>query len=79
MQAKPGNLQPELQSLYTDLFPRQSRFRSLEVGAAIEEIDILIQESLAQTVNVDVQRVFNSVEWFLKSPDCLHFHPATRR
>ncbi len=55
---------PELQSLYTDLVARgsQSVSEALKVGAAIEEIDILdLQESLAQTVNVDVQRVFNSL------------------
>lgn len=55
---------PDLQLLYNDLIAQgnQSLADALKVGAAIEEIDILdLQERLAQTDNVDIQRVFNNL------------------
>lgn len=52
---------PELQSLYNELIARggQSLAEALQVGGAIEEIDILdLQSRLAQTDNADIQQVF---------------------
>jgi hypothetical protein len=54
----------DLQSLYDDLIIKgsQSISDALLVGGAIEEIDILdLQESLKDTSNVDVARVFESL------------------
>jgi len=54
----------ELQVLYDQLVDQgnQSLVDALEVGAAIEEIDILdLQEYLAQTDNADIQRVYDSL------------------
>jgi len=55
---------PDLQALYTNLVARgsQSLAEAIQVGAAIEEIDILdLQERLAQTDNADIQQVFNNL------------------
>jgi hypothetical protein len=55
---------PDLQALYQELVAKggQSLADALRVGAVIEEIDILdLQESLAQTDNTDIQRVFNNL------------------
>jgi hypothetical protein len=55
---------PDLQTLYNDLIARgsQSLAEALNVGAAIEEIDILdLQQRLAQTDNADIQQVFNNL------------------
>jgi hypothetical protein len=55
---------PDLQALYTNLVARgsQSLVEAIQVGAAIEEIDILdLQERLAQTDNADIQQVFNNL------------------
>lgn len=55
---------PELQTLYTELVARgsQSMVEAINVGAAIEEIDILdLEKSLQNTTNLDVQRVFESL------------------
>jgi hypothetical protein len=55
---------PDLQALYNNLIARgsQSLAEALNVGAAIEEIDILdLQKDLAQTDNADIQQVFNSL------------------
>src|SRR4030042_2949481 len=52
---------PDLQALYDELISRgsQSLAEALNVGAAIEEIDILdLKERLAQTDNVDIQLVY---------------------
>ena len=55
---------PELQTLYTELIARgsQSLVEAINVGAAIEEIDILdLEKNLQNTTNQDVQRVFDSL------------------
>jgi hypothetical protein len=55
---------PELQALYHQLIARgsQSLAEAIQVGGAIEEIDILdLQERLAQTDNADIQQVFNNL------------------
>jgi len=55
---------PDLQALYSELVARgsQSLAEAIQVGAAIEEIDILdLQERLAQTDNADIQQVFNNL------------------
>jgi len=55
---------PELQALYTELVARgsQSLAEAIQVGGAIEEIDILdLQERLALTDNADIQQVFNNL------------------
>jgi hypothetical protein len=52
---------PDLQALYTRLVARgrASLAEALQVGGAIEEIDILdLDESLAQTSRADIQQVF---------------------
>jgi hypothetical protein len=54
----------DLQKLYTDLIARgsQSIAEAIQVGGAIEEIDILdLQKSLAETDNADIQQVFNNL------------------
>jgi hypothetical protein len=54
----------DLQVLYNDLIARgsQSLVEALNVGAAIEEIDILdLQKHLAETDNADIQQVFNNL------------------
>jgi len=54
----------DLQKLYTDLIARgsQSIAEAIQVGGAIEEIDILdLQKSLAETDNPDIQQVFNNL------------------
>lgn len=61
-QAQPGVFtDPTLQALYNDLVARgsQSLAEALQVGAAIEEIDIAdLDERLAQTDNADLQAVY---------------------
>ena len=55
---------PDLQTLYTELVAQgsQSLSEALQVGAAIEEIDILdLQERLAETENSRIQQVFNNL------------------
>ena len=53
-----------LQGLYDDLVEQGGRslLQALEVGAAIEEIDIIdLQEYIAQTDKVDIQRVYENL------------------
>ena len=55
---------PELQALYDQLIKQgnQPLGESLKVGAAIEEIDILdLEERLAQTNKLDIQRVYGNL------------------
>lgn len=55
---------PDLQQLYDQLVSQgnQSPAEALKAGAAIEEIDILdLQERLARTYQVDVQRVYENL------------------
>lgn len=55
---------PELQKLYNELVARgsQSLSEAIQVGALIEEVDILdLQERLAQNDNADVEQVFNNL------------------
>lgn len=65
VQMQPGVFtDPELQALYDELVAHGniSLEEALQVGAAIEEIDILdLLTRLAQTDNLDIQRVFNSL------------------
>lgn len=54
----------DLQALYDQLVVQgsQSVAEALKVGAAIEEIDILdLQESLAETNQADIKRVYNNL------------------
>ncbi len=55
---------PDLQNLYTQLVSQgsQSVEEAFQVGAAIEEIDILdLQQRLTQTDQLDIQQVFDSL------------------
>jgi hypothetical protein len=55
---------PALQTLYDEMVAQgsQSLLAALNVGAAIEEVDILdLQARLAQTANPDIARVFESL------------------
>jgi hypothetical protein len=57
---------PDLQSLYTSLIAQgsQSLSEALNVGASIEEIDILdLEKYLSQTDNADIQQVFTNLKY----------------
>jgi hypothetical protein len=57
---------PDLQALYDTLIGRgnQSLGDALQVGAAIEEIDILdLDKYLSQTDNTDIQQVFTNLKY----------------
>jgi hypothetical protein len=57
---------PDLQSLYNSLIARgnQSFNEALNVGATIEEIDILdLEKDLSQTDNTDIQQIFTNLKY----------------
>ncbi|HOR78707.1 MAG TPA: DUF2202 domain-containing protein [Anaerolineaceae bacterium] len=56
---------PEIQKLYTDLIAQGSvsLADAYVVGATIEEMDIIdLEEALAETDNVDLERVYNNLK-----------------